>query len=375
MAALYIHIPLCASRCFYCDFYSTTFRDKQEALTDGICKEMNLRKDYLQNEPVNTIYFGGGTPSLLPVKEIGKMVEAAFRLFNCNLQEMTIEANPDDLAPQYVRELQNLPFNRISIGIQSFNDHELKRLNRRHTSGQAIDAVRTCQEAGFDNISIDLIYGLPGQTILQWEENLQIAVDLQVPHISAYHLSYEKGTELFRQWQQGQIAQVEESVSEAMFKLVRKKLQDNEYQQYEISNFAKPGMKSQHNSAYWNGIPYIGLGPSAHSYNRHTRQWNVADLTVYLNALENEDIFYETEKLNFNDQYNEFIITSLRKTEGMEMELLKEKFGKERYAYCLQHAAGFIATGLLEACSDRLRLSEKGIFVSNNIMAELLWVE
>jgi len=214
MAALYIHIPLCVSRCSYCDFYSTTINDKQigdkqKALSDGICKEMNLRKDYLQKEPVNTIYFGGGTPSLLPVKAIEKMVESAFRLFDCRLEEMTIEATPDDLSPQYVRELRNLPFNRISIGIQSFNNQELKRLNRRHTSGQAIDAVRICREAGFDNISIDLIYGLPRQTLRRWEENLQIAVDLQVPHISAYHLTYEKGTELFRQLQESKIVQVE----------------------------------------------------------------------------------------------------------------------------------------------------------------------
>ena len=374
MAGLYIHIPICASRCFYCDFYSTTIKDKQKALVDGICKEMNLRKEYLQGEPVHTVYFGGGTPTLLPVKETGKMVETLFRLFDCSLEEMTIEANPDDLSPQYLRELRNRPFNRISIGIQSFKDHELKLLNRRHTSGQAIDAVKTCQDAGFNNISIDLIYGLPGQTLPHWEENLQIAIDLQISHISAYHLSYEKGTELFRQLQQGKIAQVEESVSEAMFKILRERLQGNGFRQYEISNFAKTGMESKHNSAYWNGIPYIGLGPSAHSYNRRARQWNVSDLIVYLSALETGESFYETEKLNFNILYNEFIITSLRKMEGMNMELLKEKFGEERYAYCLQHAAGFIATGLLEENGGWLRLSEKGIFVSDGVMAELLWV-
>ncbi len=313
MSALYVHIPLCLSRCFYCDFYSTTGLDRKGLLLDGICREMTLRKDYLRGEAIRTIYLGGGTPSLLSVKEIECVLAEIFKSFDCRPEEITLEANPDDLSRQYIQELSKTPVNRISIGIQSFSDADLKRMNRRHTASQAINAVKMCQNAGLDNISLDLIYGLPGQTLEQWKKNLQIAVELQVPHISAYHLTYEKGTEFFRQWKQGAIFPAEESLSEAMFRTLRNTLKENGFHPYEISNFAKPGMESKHNSSYWNDIPYIGLGPSAHSYNRSSRQWNISDLNLYLEALKQGNLFYETEELDKNTRYNDFIITSLRK--------------------------------------------------------------
>ena len=375
MSALYVHIPLCLSRCFYCDFYSTTGLDKKELLLNAICKEMNLRKDYLKSEPVRTIYFGGGTPSLLSAEEIERILEEAFKLFNCHPEEFTLEANPDDLSPYYIRSLRRLPVNRLSIGIQSFSDSDLKRMNRRHTSSQAISAVKACQDAGLDNISMDLIYGLPDQTLEQWEKNLQLAIDLQTPHISAYHLTYEKGTEFFRQWRQGKISPAEETLSEAMFQMLREKLKEAGLQPYEISNFAKPGMESMHNSSYWNDVPYIGLGPSAHSYNEVSRQWNVSDITVYLAALEKENPFYEREELDEKTRYNDFIITSLRTMKGINILRMKEKFGEKLSAYCLQHAITFINRNLLEQKDNHLRLTEEGIFISDGIMSELLWVD
>ncbi len=375
MSALYIHIPLCSSRCFYCDFYSTTDLGRRELLLNGICKEIDLRKEYLKGDAVRTIYFGGGTPSILSVDEIEKLLETVFNSFNCCPEEITLEANPDDLSSGYIRLLRRLPINRISIGTQSFCDADLKRMNRRHTSSQAINAVKECQNAGLDNISIDLIYGLPGQTLRQWEENLQMAVDLQVMHISAYHLTYEKGTEFFRQWKQGKIAPAEETLSEMMFQMLRSTLKENGFEQYEISNFARSGMESKHNSSYWNDVPYIGLGPSAHSYDRDSRQWNVSDINTYLKLLDKGEIFYEKEKLDNNIRYNDFVITSLRTAKGMDISLMKAKFGEELSAYCLQHAAAFINRGLLELKNDKLRLTEEAIFISDGIMSELLWVD
>ena len=375
MSALYIHIPLCLSRCFYCDFYSTTGLDRKESLLNGICKEISLRKDYLEGDTIHTIYFGGGTPSLLSAKEIGSILEEVFKSFDCCPEEITLEANPDDLSSHYIRTLRELPVNRISIGIQSFYDVDLKRMNRRHTSSQAINAVKECQSAGLNNISIDLMYGLPDQTIEQWEKNVQIAVDLQVPHISAYHLTYEKGTEFFRQRKQGNISPTEELLSEAMFKTLKNTLKESGFRQYEISNFAKPGMESRHNSSYWNDVPYIGLGPSAHSYNLISRQWNVSDINVYLKALEKGNLFYETEELDQHTRYNDFIITSLRTMDGLEVSLMKSKFGKKLSTYCLQNAASFMNHNLLELKDGRLRLTEEGLFISDGIMSELLWVD
>ncbi len=374
MSALYIHIPICKSRCFYCDFYSTTGLERKEMLLNGICKEISLRKDYL-GETVRTIYFGGGTPSLLSAKEIERVLEEAFKTLDCRPDEITLEANPDDLSPDYIRTLGKTPVNRISIGIQSFRDVDLQRMNRRHTSSQAINAVRMCRDAGFDNISIDLIYGLPGQTLDQWEKNLQVAVSLQVPHISAYHLTYEKGTEFYRQWKLENILPAEEPLSEAMFNALRNTLKENGFHRYEISNFAKTGMESKHNSSYWNDIPYLGLGPSAHSYNRISRQWNISDMHAYLEALESGTPFYETEELDKNTRYNDFIITSLRKTAGIEVFRMKSEFGEKLSAYCLQNAEPFINRNLLELKEGRLRLTEEAVFISDGIMAELLWVD
>lgn len=375
MAALYIHIPLCLSRCSYCDFYSTTNTENKSLLLSGISKEIELRKEYLNGETIRTIYFGGGTPSLLSDKEIGQMLDKIFNTFDCSPEEITLEANPDDLSPQYIRALQNLPVNRISIGIQSFYDLDLKQINRRHSAQQAVESVKTCQDAGFENISIDLIYGLPGQTIELWEKNLQTAVGLQIPHLSAYHLIYEENTELFRRWKAGKILPVEEETSETMFLLLRDTLHESGVFQYEISNFAKPGMESKHNSSYWNDVPYLGVGPSAHSYNRISRQWNVADLKTYLNALDNGNSFYETESLDTYSRYNEFILISLRQMSGVDISLMSEKFGEELASYCLQTANRFISRNLLETKENRLRLTENGILISDGIMAELLWVD
>ena len=371
MAGIYIHIPFCKSRCAYCDFHSGTDFSLKEKLVESLCAEIQLRKNYLNGEDVHTIYFGGGTPSLLEKNDFLKIINKIRLNFSIlDNAETTIEANPDDITEDYAEMLCTIGFNRISIGIQSFNDEELKLLNRRHTAQKARDAVKICQNAGFKNISIDLIYGLPAQTLENWEKNLNEAILLNVQHISAYHLTYEKGTKIYKMLDR----QVSEETSLEMFKMLIDKLKNTGFEHYEISNFAKKGFRSQHNSAYWNDKKYLGIGASAHSYNGVSRQWNVSNTEKYIANIASEKSFFEIESLTMQEKYNDFIITRLRTCEGVDLSVLKEKFGEKYLNYCLENAKKWEKSRFLQIKNNYLIFTEKGIFISDSIFESLIWV-
>ena len=277
MAGIYIHVPFCQSRCIYCDFYSTTLLAHREAYVETVCRELNHRLPELQGESATTIYFGGGTPSILGVDKLSRILGSLDNLESIN--EITLEANPDDLTEEYIQELRTLPINRISLGVQSFHDRTLQFMGRRHTAQEAINAVRRLQHAGVTNISIDLIYGLPGETLDDWNCSLDQAILLGIKHISAYHLTYEEGTRLWHMQELGIVSPIDEEQSIRSFELLREKLLTAGYEHYEISNFALPGYYSRHNSSYWEGTKYIGVGPGAHSYDGLNRRWNLSNLT------------------------------------------------------------------------------------------------
>jgi oxygen-independent coproporphyrinogen-3 oxidase len=375
LAGIYLHIPFCKSRCIYCDFYSQTDETFIDKFTEAIRREARLRKQMLANETVRTVYFGGGTPSRLQQKHFEKIFDVLFAEFSMdNPIEVTLEANPDDLSHEYIGMLRRLPFNRISIGIQSFNDNELKFLGRRHSSHDAVRAVKDCQQMGFDNISIDLMYGLPDQTPEIWQSNLQRACSLDVQHISAYHLTYEENTLLYGLLQKGKIHPVDEELSSTFFTQLIDTLEEEGFIHYEISNFAKPGYFSQHNSSYWKGDKYLGLGPSAHTFDGYNRSWNTASLTDYLDGIFSGNLPCETEYLSLYQHYNEFILTRLRTREGIDTLELKMRFGVPLYRYCLDNAQKFIAEGLLVFQNNALKLTRKGMFISDGIISELMKV-
>lgn len=375
MAGIYIHIPFCAKRCLYCDFFSSTDMQFKTPYIQAIIREMELRKDYIDNEPIETIYFGGGTPSQLGKKDFEKIFDAINRIFDTSqCQEITLEANPDDMTPEYVASLQKLPFNRISMGVQSFQEKDLRFLNRRHNREQAIRAVALCKEHGISNINIDLIYGLPGQTLDEWSLNLEEAIQLDVPHISAYHLIYEERTALYKLLKEGGITPVDEELSVSLFSTLINRLTKAGYLHYEISNFARPGYISQHNSSYWLGKKYIGIGAAAHSYNGSNRLWSVSSLPLYLKGIATETPNVEIEELDENTQYNDFIITRLRTMWGIQLQKIKELFGEEKWNYLKQQAEPYLQQDLLNLQNETLKLSKKGIFISDGIMSDLLWI-
>ena len=375
MAGIYIHIPFCKTRCIYCDFYSTTRSELKSQYIRALCRELTERKEYLKGEAVETIYFGGGTPSQLQAADFSRIFEAIHRLFDVSpCAEITLEANPDDMTPGYVAGLQTLPFNRVSMGVQSFKEEDLRFLNRRHNREQALLAVDLCKKNGLENISVDLIYGLPGQTLEEWKQNLDTVIRLDIPHISAYHLIYEEGTALYKLKEAGKIIPVDEDLSVALFTSLIDQLTANGYLHYEISNFARPGMLSRHNSSYWIGKKYLGIGPSAHSYNGQNRQWNISSLPGYLQAIDKGVPDIEIEYLDINTRYNDFIITGLRTMWGIKFNEIQQQFGKDKLIYCQKQAAPYLKQGLLIEKDDTLTLSRNGIFISDSIMSDLLWV-
>ena len=375
MAGIYIHIPFCKRRCIYCDFFSTTQSEKKSAYVHALCRELETRKDYLEGEDIETIYLGGGTPSQLLREELEEIFNHIYKVYPVKEDaEITLEANPDDLTPEYVAMLRQLPINRISMGIQTFQEETLKLLHRRHTAVQAIEAFRRCREAGFQNISIDLMYGLPGETLDNWIADLQQAIDLRPEHISAYHLIYEEGTALWKLREQHQVEEADEDLSVSLFSTLIEQLSEAGYQHYEISNFCLPGLHSRHNSSYWTGKKYLGFGPSAHSFNGVSRQWNVASLESYMKGVEEGELDVEVEELDLYTRYNDFVLTSIRTAWGMPLSKLRSDFGEELYRYCMRMAKPHLEQGVLEIGEDVLRLTRKGIFVSDGIMSDLMWV-
>lgn len=375
MAGLYIHVPFCARRCIYCDFFSNTEMKYKEAYIHAIVRELELRKEYTGGETINTIYFGGGTPSQLTASDFKQIFDTLYRLYDISqCSEITLEANPDDLTSSYIASLRTLPFNRISMGIQSFKDEDLRFLNRRHTAAQAVRAVEECRQQGFLNLSIDLMYGLPNQTLAAWNENLSTAISLGVPHLSAYHLIYEEGTALYKLKEAGKISSVEEETSVSMFTLLIDRLTTAGFLHYEISNFGKENFISRHNSSYWTGKKYLGLGPSAHSYNGENRQWNVSSLPAYIKGITEGIPQTETELLDLHTRYNDFIITGLRTMWGLDLNILQEQFGRQLLNYCNKQAAPHLKNGLLLQTGNIVTLSREGIFISDGVMSDLLFV-
>jgi len=375
MAGIYIHIPFCKKKCTYCDFYTEVVPKLIPSMIDSIVKELQIRKNYLQNASINTIYFGGGTPSILKPEEFNRIFKTIYELFSVNSDaEITFEANPDDLSTEYLDSIIELPFNRISIGIQSFNDADLKRINRRHTGIEAIEAVKNAQSAGFGNLSIDLIYGLPFQTLEAWEKQLDIALSLNVQHISSYGLTYEEGTALWKQREKGKVTNVDDETMNAMYLLLVEKTKQHNFEAYEISNFSLLGFRSRHNTSYWKQEPYLGIGPSAHSYNLISRQWNVASIKEYIKALDTNTEFFEREELTLYDRYNDFVMVSLRTVNGVDTKTIEQEFGSELAQYFSKNIKSFIDNGKVINVDGKLRLTADGIMISNLILIELMKV-
>ena len=375
MAGIYIHIPFCKQRCSYCAFYSTTLYNIRERYVDALCKEIAMRKEYAGGAPIETIYLGGGTPSTLSMEQLKRICDTVYAAYQVSpAPEVTIECNPDDLTPDFLAQLKVLPFNRISMGVQSFNDTQLKRLGRRHDAAKARQAVANARTAGYSNISIDLIFALPGSTIDEWEHDLESAIALRPDHLSAYNLTYEEGTPMHRALERGDFTELSEEDNITQFQMLISRLKEAGYRHYEISNFALPGRESRHNSSYWNDTPYIGCGAAAHSYNGTSRQWNIADIQEYIKGIENGNPVFEIEELTEEERYNDTILTRLRTAEGIPLEWMKKKFGKRLNDYMQSAAEKEIAFGNLKAENGHLSLSEKGIFISDAVIRELIYV-
>lgn len=370
---LYIHIPFCKSRCIYCNFFSSVSLNNKEKYINALCREIELRHKYLNTTKLSSIYFGGGTPSLLRKKDFDRIFGQIKRYFEITPQtEVTIECNPDDIDNDFLQTLRLFPFNRISIGIQTFDDEQLRFLNRRHNGTQAKESIRCLQASGFNNISADLIYSLPSQTIEQWSNDIDTLLSLDIQHISAYSLTYEEGTKLYSLLKNKQISPVSDDDSWLFFTTLRQKLAVAGFEHYEVSNFALSERHSQHNSGYWSGKHYLGIGTSAHSYNGASRSWNISNIPKYCHLIEQGKPFAEQEILSNTDKYNEFVFLSLRTARGIELNRLKSDFGASLADYCLKCADKYLKNNTLEIVANHLRLTEKGIFVSDGIMSDLM---
>ena len=368
MAGIYIHIPFCAKRCIYCGFFSTVRQEEAARYVKAVCRELELRSGYLSGAPVSTVYFGGGTPSRLTPEQIGQIINCIQNTLSLNnLEELTVECNPDDVTPQYVTSLCALGVNRISMGVQTFNEEMLRFLHRRHTAAQAPDAVRVCRESGITNISIDLMYGLPGQTLDMFRADLQTALSLPVQHISSYCLSYEENTPFLALRDQGKLTQADDELCSQMYALMCDMLREGGFEHYEISNFCRPGYHSRHNSSYWDGTPYLGLGAGAHSYDGRSRQWNPSDLDAYMQGVEQGSPAFDIERLSDTDIYNEKIMLSLRTSRGLDLSVLSDK---ERSGL-LENARQFLSDGSLSLVDNRLRIPESGMFISDFVISSL----
>ena len=366
MAGLYVHIPFCSSRCVYCGFYSTTGLELRERYVEAVCKEIETR-----GERVNTIYLGGGTPSQLSIEQLKRFFDAAY-IYNKveNDAEVTIEVNPDDVNKEFAEALRQLPVNRISMGAQTFSNERLRFLHRRHHAEQVPAAVETLRLAGFSNISIDLMYGFPEQTLEEWQLDIDKVLALGVEHISSYCLMYEDGTPLYKLLEQGKVSEIDEETERRMYYTLIERLESAGYEHYEISNFARPGYRSRHNSSYWKGTPYIGIGAAAHSFDIKTRSWNVADIRKYIESMERGERLFEQEEIDDTTHYNDAITVALRTKEGLDLTTLQV----DQRDYCMANAKRHIDAKLLKTENNHLVLTKEGLFVSDMIMSDLMIV-
>lgn len=379
MAGLYVHIPFCATRCSYCGFYSTTKLDLQDRYVDSLCREIALRKEYLSsnstdskaaNTIIRTIYIGGGTPSQLSRYSLEKLFYAIDTYLECSPEEVTMEVNPDDVTNDLAETISALHINRVSMGAQTFDDNRLKFLNRRHKSFQVERAIDILHEHGVGNISIDLMFGFPGQTCDSWKEDVRRAISLDIQHISAYSLMYEEGTRLYRMLKENMIKEIDEEVSLNMYNELINILCGAGYEHYEISNFAKKGYRSRHNSSYWHDIPYLGIGAAAHSYNIKSRQWNVSDINKYIESISHDTVPFTFEPIDADTHYNDIVTTELRTSEGIDLSRLDDKYMQ----YIVKQAARHVADKTVVINDGHLKLTREGLYISDMIMSDLMKV-
>jgi oxygen-independent coproporphyrinogen-3 oxidase len=372
MAGLYIHIPFCKQACYYCDFFFSTNQKQRLEIVRAITTEIALQKDYLGGEILETIYFGGGTPSILLPSELNEILEAVYRNFAVyDRPEISLEANPDDLTKEKLEDLHNAGINRLSVGIQSFDNQVLKSLNRAHDNLMARGCIEDARKAGFENISIDLIYALPKRTDEDWQKDIDRALEISPTHISSYSLTIEEKT-VFGKWtKQGKMEPVDDDVSARQLSLLIDHLEGANYEQYEVSNFAKPGFQSRHNSNYWKNKKYLGVGPSAHSYNGESRQYNVSNNAAYLRALQQEKIPYTIEVLTRHDKINEYLLTTLRTSWGADLKTLRERFSFDPIEENNDYLQSLQRKGLIAIEGNILKLTRKGLFLADKIASDL----
>ena len=373
---IYLHIPFCKQKCSYCNFHFSTSLKFKEEMISALKKEIYVRKNELENKTLKSLYFGGGTPSLLHVDELKSLIDEVLKHFSFDSEiEITLEANPDDLDQTFLKELSQTPINRLSIGTQSFFDEDLKMMNRAHNSGEAESSIKRAQDFGFENISIDLIYGSPTSNFEIWKKNLRKTIELEVPHVSSYALTIEPKTALNTWISQGKIAAPKEAEQHEEFFYMTDFLKDHGFDHYEISNFGKPGFHSKHNSSYWKYQEYLGIGPSAHSYNgRNERSWNVANNQLYINSLHQNTLAKETEILSEKDQFNEMLMIGLRTIWGVDLSSLKEKFSTELLEYFQNEIKNKLEDGILSIENNHLKIPEKHWFLADGIASDLFMV-
>ncbi|PKD21102.1 coproporphyrinogen III oxidase [Salegentibacter salinarum] len=375
MSGIYIHIPFCKQACHYCDFHFSTSLKKKGQLVEMLCKELILRKDEFSSPEIQTIYFGGGTPSLLEAEELQLIFETIYSNYKISENpEITLEANPDDLTEEKIKVLAASKINRLSIGIQSFFEEDLKLMNRAHNAEEALKSIKLAKQY-FDNISIDLIYGIPGMSVERWKRNLEISLELGVPHISSYALTVEPNTALQKFIEKGKIKPVDDEAAKKHFEILVETLIKSCFEHYEFSNFGKPGYFSQNNTAYWLGKSYLGIGPAAHSYDGNSRKWNISNNPLYIKALENGEIPQETEDLSLSDKYNEYVMTRLRTKFGVDVAEVSDKFGENYKIHFLKLAVPLQNENLLEENNGIFHITSKGKFLSDGIAADLFFLE
>ena len=372
MAGIYFHIPFCCRACTYCNFFFSVSLKQKSNLIEALIKEIELRKNYLEGEFITSIYFGGGTPSLMDASVISRILDAVENNFTVVKDaEITLEANPDDLTGSKLHDFAEAFVNRLSIGVQSFSDADLKFMNRTHTAAHAVRSVKAAQDVGFSNISIDLIYGTPTMSMEQWKKNLDIAFTLDVPHLSCYCLTVEEKTKLFQLVRDKKIPDVDEQTSSEQFGLLMDMAAQNGYEHYEISNFSRDEMYSRHNTSYWKGEKYLGIGPSAHSFDGDSRQWNVSNLSGYISAIEKGIVPSEKEILSPSQKFNEYVMTGLRTKGGCDVEVIKNQFGEKLAEHFLTQTKNKIEKGMIEKRGTIFVLTREGKFFADRIAAEM----
>lgn len=375
MASIYIHIPYCKQQCTYCNFYFRIAQNDKLEMLKSIKKEIKMRQSYLNNTEIRSIYFGGGTPSILSKKEIKSLIHTIYNYFKIDPDvEITLECNPDDLDKKKLLDLKEIGINRLSIGIQSFDDANLKFMNRSHNAKEALSCIQYAKEAGFDNITIDLIYGLPNQSNENWKKNLAKMLSLDIQHFSAYSLTVEPKTKLKHLIDKNLVTPLDDKITVKHFKTLVEIADENNFIHYEISNFGKEGFFSKHNSAYWKNKHYLGVGPSAHSFNGSSRQWNVASNKQYLEKVNENESYFEMEKLSNTQQYNEYIFTALRTIWGVELDYINNQFGQEALNYFKKQVKNWENKGKIKQQNNNFTLTEKGKIFADTIAADLFIV-